>query len=453
MRRWSKLNASLPRLTRPSALRGVVQFVRAIILDERNDVAAATDAIEESIRLLPGYSGPLVAAADILAYADKPARAADHLLRASEIDPEIVAALPDYEISNLTRRLGQQGEERRLAALSERLLAIGWQGESLPVRSTLASEAIAARVRQGQIAAARALVPKLLSPADARMLLVQNRYKPLWADIETWAGPRLERQWQVYLTELRAAWLAARHIKTGQPYARALAAAGQPGAILREFLPLFAPPIDPGNQDMLFLVSLVADALAQKGRWQEIDPLFTAAAKAWPIGSSANALNLTANRARLLYYQGRHSEGLTAMDAAIADSAKWAGQVSGEAVAEMHHYRACMLHELGRDTDSVLSRGIVLGRREAVRTANLHLCFGNAGEARAALLGWLGEDDSSEEILRFLQPQVLQPPDSEIGKREAAQKAALRRDPELIAAATRHARILPFTLQDGAPAH
>ncbi len=61
------LDNALTKLRQPTKLRGMVQNYRAGILLYMDKFQAAIDAVDESIRLLPGYSGPLITAASTYA--------------------------------------------------------------------------------------------------------------------------------------------------------------------------------------------------------------------------------------------------------------------------------------------------------------------------------------------------------------------------------------------------
>ncbi len=191
------LDQMLVKLKEPTKLRGFVQFLRAQALAAQERDAAAREAIDESIRLLPGYSAPLMSASRLYTYADQPGPAADYLMRASEIDPHVVREVDEYDIDSLFHRLSAQRDKRRAKLLSERLLKIGWLGNSLGSRSRLALYAISARMEEGDVTGARGFVTKLILPEHFQTLLIQNRYRDLWPDIEQWAGRELEKQWPI----------------------------------------------------------------------------------------------------------------------------------------------------------------------------------------------------------------------------------------------------------------
>jgi hypothetical protein len=446
-----QFDALLAKTQGPTKLRGLVQFFRAGLLESMGRDAASREAVDESIRLLPGYAGPLLFGARIYVYDDLPGEAADLLIRASNIDPALLAKLDEYEVANVMRRLEAQNDRRRIRLLSDRLLDIGWQGGSLQSRSRLARETMEARVKEGDLAGARRLVPKLISPGDSRALLIDRRYQPLWADVERWAGPRLEQQWSVFLRESRAKWQASKNPESAAAYAGALRSAGHYRTLVREILPLFKRPLDRREDyDLLFLTATLADALAREGRWMDIDQLYERATKTWPLGSDANALNVAANRARFLLYEGKAAEALILIDAVIADARRRGGEVNSDALSGMQQARACMLHELGRGEGAVLSEAFMSAARPRELAMTL-LCLDRLDAARDVLLASVTNETVREDLFGFMQEHEPVPMQSDYGRRMHERLAKLRADPGLRAAIAPHARILPYSLQAGAP--
>ena len=450
-----ELDSILASLDRPTPLRGLVQFFRAATLVERQSLprGAAREAIEESIRLLPSYSGPLFLAANIEAYADRPAQATDYLLRAAEIDPQVALTFSDYDLDNLVRRLQYRRDDRRLKRLAERLFEIGWRGDNLGLRSSMARDLIVARHERGDVAGARALIRHLAVPDDSHGLLSNLELEALWPDIEAWAGPRQSLQWRLYLSETGARWRASGDAELAVRYIRALDAAGHSDTIIREMLPLFRRRLDRGTDyHLLWVATYVADALARNGRWAEIDAMFGHALETWPLGSDANALNLAANRARYRLAGDDAEAGLAGLDAAIADSARWGGDVSAGALATMHANRACALHRLARQQEALPSVAIAAGNAPPVPAAEMFLCLGRSDAARAALIEGLSTDALRDEVVAFVQPDDRPPFRSDYGRVLRARHDAMRADPALLAAIRRYARILPYSSRAGAPA-
>lgn len=265
-------------------------------------------------------------------------------------------------------------------------------------------------------------------------------------------GPRLETQWKTYLAENRSRWEASKSSANASAYLSALGTAGHDETIVRTFLPLFSKPLDVSrDQDLIYIVAPLASSLARKGRWNDIDTLYDQAMKVWPLGKGANALNLSANRARLLFNRDRPLEGLKLMDAALAEAARYRDQINGDAVAAMHHSRVCMLHALGRDAEAALSRAAANLQRNPLAQADQFLCLGRHDAARDLLIAALTDEEARDDVLLWVQPSNDPPVASAYGLTSHARYQALRSDPKLLAAIAEYGRVLPYALSDGAP--
>ncbi|MEA3014385.1 MAG: hypothetical protein QOD42_2930 [Sphingomonadales bacterium] len=446
------LDGLLAEARAPSLYRGVLQGMRAEILVERRRWGEARDAIEESIRLLPGYSAPLYAATLIENYSDRPAAATDYFLRAAAIDPQIARDFGDWHIRSLVERLRGERDRRRLSLLAGRLFEVGWRGDDIGLRSSLASDLIRDLVARGDLARARTLVPQLILPADARALLVEHRYRALWPDIEAWTGPRQRRQWRLYLAETRGRWEASHDSSRALDHFHALVAAGHDDALIAELLPRLTGPLDPaGDYDLIWTVPALAGALGHRGRWADVERLYADTLGTWPLGSDANALNLAANRPKSLLWNGEAARALVAIDAAIADAPRWGGQASGAALATMYSIRACILHVLGRRDEAlaVLASSTAGAPIEAL--AETFLCLERPDSLRTILLEALAVEGTRAEVLAYLQPSGVAPTRSPLGLAHHARHQAMRRDPALLAAVRAYGRILPYALNAGAP--
>lgn len=440
-------DAALATLTRPSQLRGAVQLTRASVLMGMERVAEATLASEEAIRLLPGYSAPLLMAFEVYAYSARPDKSADALMRAIAIDPASAREIDDYEINNLVMRLDLARDDRRLRAVVDKLLAIGWMGEGVGSRSALARDAIKARIRAGDVVGARALIPSLVAPAHTRALLMMNVNRAIWPDLELWAGARFEKQWPSYLQESRTRWVTSGDLSLGRQYMSALSSAGLDREMVDEFQPVLARVRDPERDwPAMFMAPILAGAQVRLGKVSEALATFDQLGAIWPLGRSAIALNIWANRGRWLIYTGRPAEGLAQLDAAVADTRKWGGEVNVNALRAMHHYRACALHLLGRDDEARVAAAIATAGGKAENAAEAYVCIGDMDTARNRLIAALAQEDERESVVAFMQIQKSDELETDFIKADRERRDALRRDPRLLAAMAPYGRVLPFAL-------
>jgi tetratricopeptide (TPR) repeat protein len=277
---------------------------------------------------------------------------------------------------------------------------------------------------------------------------MMNQYSAVWPDIETWAGPELGQQWSIYLEEARARWEAGRTTLAARDYLFALDSAGDYEIAASEMLPLFDAPKK--DEELVFMVPRLADALSQLGRWDEAEKLYQRAQQIWPIGSEPNALNVSANYAVLLLREGKAQEGLEQMDAALADARKWGPDVGVTPLAAMQDKRACLLHELGRNSEAAISAAQALVVETGPTAALLHLCLGDAAAAKQDLLRALDNETTREDVVRFMQPTDSPALPSKYGRTMYAAETALRSDPEVIRAVSKYGRILPWAVNAGA---
>ncbi|MBA2467295.1 MAG: hypothetical protein H0V46_06805, partial [Sphingomonas sp.] len=260
----------------------------------------------------------------------------------------------------------------------------------------------------------------------------------------------LKKQWSIYLTEARERWTASKDVSAAPDYTSALASAGHDKTIIREIFPLFSRQLDKNeDQDLIFIVTSVSWALVRQGRWRDAEMLFERADKVWPLGSHANALNIAANQARNLLYAGKLQQALTRVDAAIADARD--KEVNQDAVAGMHHSRACILHELGRTSEASVSAALATSVLYPAEVASLHLCMENPQAARRTLLTGLEVAVHRDSVLGFLQKSDGRIVPSDYGRKMNARIQALKADPEILKQAARYGRILSFAHNEAAP--
>lgn len=444
------LDEAIAELRQPTKMRGLVQFYRAGLLNSDDEELLAGAAIEESIRLLPEHSAPLIAASEIYTFSGKPGMAADYLIRAGQKDPAAVRRVDNYEIDALIGRLREARDLRRIGALSDMLLGIGWTGRDLSSSSSLARDAIKRRLADGDVVGARALVEKLVVPSDSRDLLYVREYEPLWPDIEKWAGPMLERQWEIYLTEARARWAASKDASATREYVSALVSARHDATLIRDILPMFSERFDDDQFEMVFVVAPLAGALARQDRWGDVWNLFARAEKYWPMGSDANALNIPLSKARFLLSEDRPADALVQLDLALADAVKRRTEVNSGALAAMHSYRACALHELGRPSEAAGSIAAAISQGP-VHAAETYVCLGDLATARQSLLSALKLVAERESAIRYLQVSEPRTGSGKYSRKIHARSEALKKDPALLAELSKYGRVLTNRLSDGAP--
>ncbi|SMF64155.1 hypothetical protein SAMN06295910_1169 [Allosphingosinicella indica] len=440
------LDKALALTPSPGRPRGLIQYARAGCLSDKAQQPAARAAIDESVRLLPGYGAPLALAFMLYSFSDRPGPAADYLVRLIEINPDAALQVDDYSVSNLMSRLSDANDRRRLARLSEKLLEIGWMSDDLAQRATLATAVIEGRMDAGDVAGARALVETVAVPGKLYTMLSDRRYEALWPDIERWAGPQLGRLWQPYLRAAEGRWRASNNADAAKDYGDALLDAGHYDAILRDLLPLTQRKIDPKDDDgLIFLVPSIAAALARADRWDDIEALYQRMLAIWPLGGETNALNLSGNRAVYLFRAGKADAARQEIDRTIVEALRRREEVGAGALAAMALHRACILQKLGETEEALKARDII-GPSRRVMIADLMLCLDRPNDARDALIMALEDPAQRASAINFVQPGDFSPNDGMAGRTIRARQA-LARDPALLREVAKYGRVLDFELK------
>lgn len=450
-----ELDRLLAEVPGPTKGRGMVQMMRAGVLAGLNREGEGQLAVQESIRLLPDYSAPLFTAASLTTFSSTPGAAADYFIRASRIDPELAAQSRTYDVFNILGRLRHAGDKQRLESLTDRLVQINWVGDDLGGRSRLVRDAILLRLKRKDVSGARALVPELLDPRDQYGLLAQKVAEPIWSDIVAWSGPRLEKQWPVYLREAKRRFDASNNLSDAGDYLEALIGARKDEEAVSRLLPVFTAEERSENDEVLLQkAAALAGALGRLGRFKEQDALFAKLGAIWPLGSITNALNLTGNHARWLLIRGENDRSLAMIDATILTAKKAGNEVNGDGLAAMYQIRACVLATSGKrgEADSPATLGELSAIVEPAGVAKMHLCLGDADKAKAVMLRALATEISRPAAILALQPNNARTARTPFAEAEQRAWDKLRGDRDIVAAIKGQARILSFAVGDGAPA-
>ena len=447
-----RLDAMARRLKEPRQ-KGLVALARSHVLNRLNRPEEARKAAAEAIRLMPGDAAPLLAAADIEIYADRPREAVDLIARAEEAGAAHLAHMPEYDVGALVSRLTAQNEQSALETLARILFLAGWKGAA-DTEAALGLALIEARLRAGDTAGATPLLPRIVYPEAVRRLVTERRFGPVRDQAAAQAGPRFEKMWAAYLSRTSADWLKHRHERALTAYAHALRAADHFGMLLATFMPVVeASDVRLQQHALLHLSPSLSEALARRGEWERAYALLERVAARWPENETVLGMNARLAHAWLLLNQGRAAEALAGFDRALAHGARFPEQVSEANFARIHGRRACSLHVLGREARNSDSWRFVAERRARFPNAFVEaaLCLDEPELARAVLLEAMGNEATWDDVVGYMQPPPLRPFPSALMKRIAAHFQQMRTDPELREAALRHVRFLEEPMEAGAP--
>ena len=447
----SKLDALLPKLNKPTKARGHLQLMRAQLLYSENKFAETKLALDESIRLLPNYTGPLLFGAEFFAPSNNAALAMEYLVRAAAIHPRSIDLVDSYTVSTIMQRLTFANDNDRVHKLSSTLLKNNWTRGTPSLRSTMASTVIRHLLKIGDVEAAKAYIPNIINPIESYRLLTNKNYEAIWPALEEWSGPKMERQWSLYLTDLRAQWKASNSAEDIRAYTNALRAANASDLIIRDILPVFDNQINniEDSELLLFVVAPVATALAQKGRWDEAFSLFDKAEKIFAKYDTANILNIRLNHSRLMYFHGDHINTINAIDKQIVELDSFGDEVNADARSQLLSIKICALAELGKKKDA-LKILATSGASTPFVFTDMHLCVGQFDQAKSIILRQLQFPDKRGDVIAWLQPDTSILMDSEVSRARRIRWNRLKSDPAILAAIKKYGRLMPYSSIEGA---
>jgi hypothetical protein len=406
------LDAVLVKLPRPTALRGVVQTVRAALLSSKERTAEAVAAVEEAMRLLPDDPRPKLVATELFTFSGSPQRAADLWVQASRESPEYARMTDPYLLSALVGRLVEGGDRSRADRLTARMGEIGYSAASVPDRSSSALARARTQVEAGQTDLAVQSVTAIGDPNDLLLLYLDKRYRLLWPRIAEWAGPDLDDQSRRYLEELRGAWIATDDFETAAPYARRLASLGAHQTVVTLFLPML-DRLSPERSIVgaEFIAPVVARALVRVGREPEARALLTKVATAMPKNDTGNDLNITGAMMLIDSTAARWPETIAQADLFLRRAQQLKSTINASATLQVRSMRACALSKLGRESEAQEDvAAVLLGEALLPGPAmQLHLCRGDVSAARALLIRRLADDATRGWALAFVQPSERDP--------------------------------------------
>lgn len=463
----ARLDAVLAKLPRPTPLRGMVQTVRAGVLASAQATGPAVAAIEEALRLLPDDPRPKLVATGIYTFSGSPQRAADLLLQASRLAPEMTRHFDRYVVMALTGRLTEIGDRSRADRLNARLGEIGFSSGLAPERSTAAlfrtREAMRMSTGVSTDEAAN-LVTTIGDPDDLLTLYIDRRYAPLWPRIAEWAGADLAAQSRRYLDELRGDWAAAADFDTATPYARRLSRLEAYPAVLGLFLPMFdgidtgaAVPVEARaavapRGEGVFLASIAAKALGHQGRYDEARALLARVATTVPAADQGNGLNLDGAYLQLAAMETDWPQVLTRADVFLDRAKRYGSNVNRESVLLVKAWQACALARTSQSAAAEPVTAEVLLDEALVPGAamQMYVCRGDPAAARALVIRRLADETTRDWALRYVQP-TGSATTTPLDRLTDPVDDAVRTAPDVVAAATRVGRILPNPVSAGLP--
>ena len=416
--------------------RVAIDAVRALVRSKNRPKGMSLAEAEAFAARNSGSPASGMVLAEALLANDEPQRSADTLLAAVARWGPMVQLISPVTISRLSAELDELGDTERAANLGKALTNAGWSRGSASLRSYLAMAAIRRDLAAGRFEEARRLLRSVQSPAALYEILIDNRLAALRVDVERIAGPRLETAWREYLTGTRDEWLARGDLISATAYADALKQANRYDVLADAFGMRFTRGSNcPTDLVARALADDLADSLARAGRWT----------KAEDVMRRSGGVS-TPVYAAMLLERGEFGRAASLLDRAFRAADPPEDQDGEAAVAWLRAARSCAGHRDGGAAAAFDPNLLDLSARIFVL-----LCLDRREDAKAALLNGLDDEAERADALRWVQPFLDPPVQSEFRRMINAKVRALQRDPAVVAGASRHGVILDWALVSSVP--
>lgn len=419
------------------------------------DQAIAIDAVRTLVRSKVGTKGPTIAEAEAFAARnpgspaseilmaeaavanDQPQRGADTLIALATRGGPLVRLVSPATVSRLADALDNDGDKPRTAALAKALLDAGWSRGSASLRSYLAMVAIRDALAAGRAEEARRLLPEVQSPASLHLILIDNRMAVLRGEILQAAGTRLERSWQEYLSRTRRDWLERGDALSASAYAQALKQANRHDLLVDTFLSRFMRGYNcPTDLVARTVAADLADSLVKVGRWS----------KAQDVMRRSGGISPPAYAAMLLE-RGDFGQAGSLFERSLKAAGRPTNKAEEKGLAWLRAASACAAFGNGKGAPPLPDPALL----DVSARLFVLLCMDRPGEARAALVAALSDEEERADALRWVQPFTDPAVHSKFRTQMSGRIRALQRDPAVVEAATRYGAILDWPLTASVP--
>ncbi len=419
------------------------------------DQAVAIDALRTLVRSKVGTKGPSLAEAEAFAARnpgspaaailtaeaavanDQPQRGADTLIALAARAGPLVQLVSPTTVSKLADALDNDGDKSRTAALATALLDAGWSRGSASLRSYLAMAAIRDALAAGRSEDARRLLRLVRSPASLHLILIDNRMAELRGDILQPAGARLERAWRDYLSQAQREWLERGDALSASAFAEALKQANRPELLVDAFMARFMRGYNcPTDLVARTVAADLADSLVKIGRWSRAQDVIRRSGGISPPTYAA-----------MLLERGEFGQAGSLFERALKAADQPTDKAEEKGLAWLRAAAACTAFRGGKAAAPLPDPALL----DVSARLFVLLCMDRSGDARAALVAALADEDERADALRWVQPFIGPAEHSKFRTEMNGRIRALQRDPAVVETVNRYGTILDWPLTAAVP--
>lgn len=306
------IDKALAAYIEPTKLRGQMLCVRGFLLIEAERYGEARESLLRCRQLLPQDPQVLGSLLWLAENDNRPVDAAELLIELAGLGRGAPDDFGSGQLRGVMRRLQYADQMDVAQRLSEAMVNAGWYREEPQLFSSLIEDVMRARLEDGDVAGAVALLPDIIDADIGAAMLIDRRYERIWPQIEAWAGEDMSAQRAALVGAAKAAFDANPTGERRLAYLGALIDTGQRAKGMAAMESWLATPYDAAEGfERALAYSQLGGMFAQDGR---IDAMVALMRRGLSEVEAEWQLNLAPNYAVQLILAGQYAEADALLD-------------------------------------------------------------------------------------------------------------------------------------------
>jgi tetratricopeptide (TPR) repeat protein len=438
------LRQARTRLLRPTRFRGMVVCTEAAELAALEREVEAAALAPECLQLRPGDPQALMISAATKLGRPDPSDGVRELMAAIARFPRLADAIDAEAMGLVMRKLTYVDQGALAAELMQVLAASGW-GRDDPAQASRMTVLLMKRlIEKGQTSEAVQLLPRVIDPRMAILVLADRAFDPIRSDVEAWAGGDPVAQRDAFVAATDQAFSIKPDMKHRLDFAFALEAAGRRDEAIELLRPAITDPSQWGSTDndhyhLAHAAVRLASLLRDLGRHEEAVSILERTEARMRAQANEYAPNIVPNLVRMLLRANQADRALAVLDARTPKLADVEGQ---GALGHFEALRLCARKQKGEAVGGAVDdfQRTHAGNRLVQRT--LAGCLNDRSVSKAVVMADLDDPDLRDSYLAAAQLLRLELRNPDLEGEMEILKPTLN-DPEVGATLRRLGRDLP----------
>ncbi len=399
------LRSARARMLRPTRFRGMVvctEVAELAALRREEDAAAL---VPECLQLRPADPQALMISASTKLGRPDPSDGVRELMAVIARFPRLVDTIDAEAMGLVMRKLIYVDKGALAAELMQVLAGSGWGREDPTQASRMTVLLMRRLIEGGETAEAVQLLPRVIDPRAALLVLVDGAFDPIRSEVEAWAGGNLVAQRDAFVAAADQGFSFKPDMKHRLNFAFALEASGRQVEAIKLLRSAVADPRQWGSaaddQDHLALAAVrLASLLRESGQNEEAVSILDATEASMRARGNEYAANIVPNLVRLLLRTNQADRALAVLD---ARTPKLAEVEEAGALGHFEALRLCARKQKGEAIGTAVAafQRTHAGNRIVQRT--LAGCLDDRSISKAVVMADLDDPDLRDSYLAAAQ--------------------------------------------------